>query len=279
MRLEEEELVTNKLGRRYWIYKNDTFYHQRIANVGPYQLHNLKRLRELVPSARTIIDVGMNIGMNTIEYATWGKVVHGFEPTPQTYDMAVRNIEMAVNQSEPTNYWWHGSSGKVTGEIILHNCGLGNSSGVLDIVIKKNNAGHNHIDNKDIPTVTKRARKVYDRPTEQVEIYTLDSFDLHNVDIIKIDVEGYELPVILGSEKTISEWRPVVQVEMVDTQTRRFGYTCQDIYDWFIERGYIITLSNGLNAGEKWRHFPRKMDRFFVHKDKINSLQTTLVDI
>ena len=65
-----EELVTNSIGRQYWIYKDDAFYQQRIANAGPYQKQNLLRLRELKPNARTILDVGMNIGMNTIEYST-----------------------------------------------------------------------------------------------------------------------------------------------------------------------------------------------------------------
>ena len=76
----KKELVHNALGRPYWIYKDDTFYQQRIAGAGPYQQKNLKYIRALVPEARTIIDVGMNIGMNTIEYATWADEVKSFEP-------------------------------------------------------------------------------------------------------------------------------------------------------------------------------------------------------
>ena len=38
-----EELVTNSIGREYWIYKDDAFYQQRIANAGPYQKQNLLR--------------------------------------------------------------------------------------------------------------------------------------------------------------------------------------------------------------------------------------------
>ena len=71
-----ESLVTNTHGRQYWIYTDDVFYQQRIADAGPYQKKNLLRLRDLKPNARTVIDVGANIGMNTIEYATWAKEVH-----------------------------------------------------------------------------------------------------------------------------------------------------------------------------------------------------------
>ena len=40
-----ESLVTNTHGRQYWIYTDDVFYQQRIANAGPYQKKNLLRLR------------------------------------------------------------------------------------------------------------------------------------------------------------------------------------------------------------------------------------------
>ena len=94
-----KEIVENALGRKFWIYKNDSFYQQRIKGAGPYQGANLKRLRDLCPNARTVIDVGMNIAMNTIEYSTWAKDVHGFEPTPQTYDLALKNIDIAKSQT------------------------------------------------------------------------------------------------------------------------------------------------------------------------------------
>lgn len=279
-----EELVSNSIGRKYWIYKNDSFYQQRIANAGPYQKQNLLRLRSLVPNPRTIIDVGMNIGMNSIEYATWAQEVHGFEPTNQTYDMALRNIALAQAQTDadmkkgwfpdaasPTGW----ASCKVTGQIHTHNCGLGHQRATVEILIKKDNAGHNHIDNIDVPTPKGQARKRKVEPEKQIiEVYTLDSFNFQNVDIIKVDTEGYEFPVVMGAENTIMTQLPIVQLEMVEGQPERFGYSCQEIYDWFLKRDFVITLSDGKDAGDKWSHFPKKMERFFVHKSKIN--QTTV---
>ena len=37
--------------------------------------------------------------------------------------------------------------------------------------------------------------------TQTVEVKTLDSFDLKNVNFIKIDVQGYEFEVLEGGEK------------------------------------------------------------------------------
>ena len=284
----DEELVSNALGRKYWIYKDDTFYQQRIAGAGPYQQANLKRLRDLVPDARTVIDVGMNIGMNTIEYATFAEEVHGFEPTPQTYDLGIKNIDIAKKQhdSEFLKGWYKSgntwASLNITGKIFTYDVGLGPKEEDTEIIIRPNNAGHNHINNEDRKrwtgtawiTRTEKHNKVkYEKIP--VKIKTLDSYDFQDVDIIKIDVEGYEYDVLLGCEETIKQWKPVVQVEMVYSQPHRFGYTVRDILKYFEEKDYCMTLSDGTILPMVWeqkrqgRDMPvkGKMDRFFVHKD------------
>lgn len=274
--LYEEELVTNSIGRQYWIYKNDSFYQQRIANAGPYQKQNLLRLRELVPNPRTILDVGMNIGMNTIEYATWAKDVHGFEPTSQTYAMAIKNIDLAKQQTDADmKRGWHRtsksltgwSSCDITGNIHTYNYALGDQAGSVEIQIMKDNAGHNHIYDAS-------KQKRTDPQLETIDIKKLDDHTFEDVDIIKVDTEGHEFPVVLGGEQTILKHKPVVQLEMVAGQPERFGYSCQDIYDWFLERDFVITLSDGRDAGTEWAHFTKQMERFFIHKDKYTPTNT-----
>lgn len=266
-----EELVTNTYGRQYWIYANDSFYQQRIAGAGPYQKQNLICLRRLLPQAKVILDVGMNIGMNSIEYATFSDTVHGFEPTPQTYDMALKNI--ALNRGTTTSKSWFiedpTANMACNGTIIPHNLALGASNGQAEILIKKDNAGHNHIDNLDIPTPKgkQRIRRI-EPPKVTVEVRTLDSFNFEIVNIIKIDTEGYEFPVVLGAEQTIMRCRPIVQLEMVDGQPERFGYTCQQILDWFTTRDYEVILSDGTNVNGQWSWIKKKMERFFVPKEK-----------
>ena len=278
-----EELVNNSIGRQYWIYKNDAFYQQRIANAGPYQKQNLLRLRELKPNARTILDIGMNIGMNTIEYSTWANAVHGFEPTKQTYNIALKNIVLAKEQlNENMIKPWYpngsvnfngkfGASLETTGNISTYNHGLGDKSGQFEILIKKDNAGHNHIENIDVPLPSGKKRRRTVNPEKQiVEIKTIDSYDFQDVDIIKIDTEGYEFPAVMGAEKTIVTQRPIVQLEMVEGQPERFGFTCQQIYDWFLSREFVITLSDGTDVGTRWEHYTKKMERFFIHKSLLN---------
>jgi len=279
MTIYEEQLVKNSIGRNYWIYKNDLFYQQRIADSGPYQKQNLIRLRTLVPNARTILDVGMNIGMNTIEYATWAKAVHGFEPTPQTYHMATRNIKLAQTQTTDfsTRGWWpditrlHGwASCMLQADVHTHNCGLGDIEGECEMVIKKNNAGSNYMENIHVPLPNGSARLRRMKPEKiTVKVKTIDQLGLTDVDIIKVDTEGYEFPVIKGAERTIMQYKPVVQLEMMERQQSMYGFNCQIIYDWFLARGFVATLSDGSFAGENYVHVPKKVERFFIHKSHI----------
>jgi hypothetical protein len=52
---------------------------------------------------------------------------------------------------------------------------------------------------------------------------TLDSYDLRNVDFLKIDTEGYEFFVLKGGEKTIRRDQPCVIVEQRPDHGRAYG--------------------------------------------------------
>jgi hypothetical protein len=47
--------------------------------------------------------------------------------------------------------------------------------------------------------------------------------DLPDVSFVKIDVEGYELPVLEGAEKTIRRCRPLILVEQGGNEEKHFG--------------------------------------------------------
>ena len=47
-----------------------------------------------------------------------------------------------------------------------------------------------------------------------VQCRTLDSFNLNNIDFIKIDVDGFEVEVLEGAVETITRNNPVINVEM-----------------------------------------------------------------
>ena len=285
-----KELIHNRMGRLYWVIAGDALYVQRFAREnGPYQGRNLKFLRNVVPHARTIIDVGMNVANNTMEYATWAQDVHGFEPFPDTYTMAIENITLNQHVELKGRYWdtknvrtlhdpnhadgWYkkadGSfaSMSLTGNIHTHNVGLGEKPGSFQMENHPNNAGHNCI-----LTDTRRDKTKYSLHT--VVVNTLDSYNFKNVDIIKVDVEGYEFPVLKGGEHTIRLCRPIVQLEMVESQAKKFGYTPQDIADFFINKigGYGIYTFKGERLPNTWAKVKGIMDYFFIPDEKAQDI-------
>jgi len=268
--------ITNKVGRQYWLWDSDSFYTQRLQ-AGPYQKQNLLRLRKLCPTPKTILDIGMNIGMNTIEYATFAQKVVGFEPVPTTYQVALDNINLNLQHQDSTLGWWKNPDGTwasllPSGNIVTENVALGPVSGTVEMHIKKND-GHNRVANDGYTTPKGKLVKTntgYQRVS--VPQKTLDSYNYTDVDIIKIDVEGYELQVLEGASNTIAQNRPIVQIECVETQPRAFGKTIQDVMDYFNNRNYVITTADGKILPREFMYVKKMMDRFMIPAERTDLL-------
>jgi FkbM family methyltransferase len=293
-------LVINKFGRCYWLLAHDNLQGPRFSgNNVYYQGNNSRLIRTIYPNAQRIIDVGANVGNNTIAYSEWAQKVESFEPTPTTLKMLKANIEIAKQQKLRGIYWkgtdeegslyrdehadsgWYTYKGvyqpmDVVADITLHNVAATNrNTGTIEILDHTDHGGHNHVvlDSNDIKL----------RPSQQlvsVSARTIDSYNFEDVDAIKIDVEGSELLVIEGATDTIDRCRPSVQVEIVPKQCKIFGYEPQDLYDFFAKRDYVCVsavrkpvnkdqkgLWFGKNIGMKHQQIKKYMDRLFVPRE------------
>lgn len=279
-----KKLIHNRMGRQYWVWSDDRLYEQRFGGPnGPYQVRNIQMLRLCKPDAQTIVDVGMNVANNTMEYATWAKTVHGFEPFTPTFQLAEVNVELNKNLKLQGRYfpsrdpnkpdgWWKLADGSfasldMTADVHIYNQGLGDKPGQMKIENHPHNAGHNCI--AEGKRLEKSKYELFD-----VEIATLDSFNFEDVDCIKIDVEGYEYNVLKGAEQTIRRCRPVVQLEVVPPQCKKFGYTPQDLCEFFTKTigNYRICDFMGRDLGPDWVVVKGVMDRFYVPEEIYQSV-------
>jgi hypothetical protein len=87
-----------------------------------------------------------------------------------------------------------------------------------------------------------------DKKTGKFRIKTLDSFNLQNVDFIKIDAEGYEPLVAKGALDTIKRCTPIILYERKD-HPERYGYERDSIRNILMPLGY--RLIRKLGKGEK----------------------------
>lgn len=150
---------------------------------------------------RGIIHIGAHIGQEHADYLRYGlKHIMYFEPVPETFKNLVGEI---------TGYYDdYILGGKVTNnkdgvETILINQALGNTVGEIEMFIETaNNGQSSSILEADLHL------KVYPQITFDnkitVKINKLDNFDCMDYNALNIDVQGYELEVLKGAEKTLN---------------------------------------------------------------------------
>ena len=129
---------------------------------------------------RTCIDIGANVGLWACDLVKSFEHVIAFEPVSEFIECFKKNVP-------GSNY-------------TMHQMALGRSESFIEMNIVQGNTGHTHIDQTSIGKGT-------------IPLKTLDSFNLTNIDMIKIDVEGFEGEILAGALKTIELNKPVLVIE------------------------------------------------------------------
>ena len=62
-----------------------------------------------------------------------------------------------------------------------------------------------------------------------IDCRTLDSFGLTNVDFVKIDVDGFEIPLLNGAKQTLIKNNPVINIEMKKDKRNNITQQCASI--------------------------------------------------
>jgi len=150
---------------------------------GVFHPHVVNCLKKYLKRGEIFIDVGANIGYLTAIGA--GLVglsgeVHSFEPVPIYFNILSKIARLNKNY-----------------KIYVNNCALGDSFGSADIKITNvPNIGWNTM----VPSFCKKPEKI--KEILKVDIIRLDDYifkkNIEDVSLIKIDVEGYEYPVLKG---------------------------------------------------------------------------------
>lgn len=154
------------------------------------------------------IDVGANLGLHTVRAASLFNFVHSFEPAKVNYEALCKNSENFTN-------------------IKTYNVGLGEKESVGNLKIPKNSENLGSFSLKDFNN-----RKEEELFVEEINIKSLDSYEL-SPDLIKIDAQGYEVPILQGSIDTINKYSPVILIEMVK-------YNSEKITKLLEEYSYVL---------------------------------------
>lgn len=182
-----------------------------IARTGkPYEAEMLLNMQENLPPAGLFVDVGANIGNHSLYMLAAGASVIAIEPN--------KTLAQALRQSIELNKWSERAS--------VMAVGAGRKNALASF--KSEN-----LENLGAMSLAVGAG--------DVEVMRLDDIvKTQKPDIIKIDVEGMELDVLMGARKTIENARPLVYIESIKKDEFRV------IYDWFEQLNYV--LLNTFNA-------------------------------
>lgn len=177
----------------------------RASYQGKKQLAALAAVGALGRGApRVAVDVGGHVGLWSYNLAPAFREVHAFEPVAAHRECFQRNVN-APN-------------------VTLHWCALGATEGSVSIRTAPTSSGDSWVSGEG-----------------EIPMRTLDSFQLVDVDLIKIDCEGYEENVLRGGLETIKASRPVVMVEQKrDMATARFGLQPLGAVNLLLELGYRV---------------------------------------
>jgi FkbM family methyltransferase len=161
---------------------------RRIYARGDPELHALP---VLVGEGRRALDIGANRGVYSYWLARVCDAVEAFEPNP----VLARALGLARLP-----------------HVMTHGVALSDALGRGGLVVPAHRKG-----GLDTPSAhLAAAGEAPGGVRFEVELARLDDFGFADVDFIKIDVEGFEENVLTGGWQTISRWRPVMLIELVE---------------------------------------------------------------
>jgi FkbM family methyltransferase len=169
--------------------------HQRDLFFGLYDYTELALLREALSEGGDFIDVGAHIGFYTVAAALAipqgrGDVV-ALEPHPRAREQLLANLQLNEVQANVIPQ----AAGEASGESLLH------------------------VPPSDDPSWSSLldGKLQHEGQAIGVQVTTVDrvneTLGLHPA-VVKIDVEGYELPVLRGARTTLFEHRPLLVCEV-----------------------------------------------------------------
>jgi len=190
------------------------------------------------------IDIGANVGSYTIlACSAIGANGYCFEPVPPTYSRLLTNIRL----------------NNIEGKVKALNLALGNTRG--EISFSSDQDCMNHVIANDEQTENKIV----------VNVSTLDEELKEDPFLIKIDVEGYEMPTLEGAENTLKNDELCSVIMELNGSGSRYGFDESKILQMMPDYGFrtysykpferkLVNL-DGKNLSEGNTLFIRDIDR------------------
>lgn len=205
---------------------------QRVLCLGAWEKHMLRFLEgtslNLNDPGLVFIDVGANTGLHTLFMSKYARQVHAFDPYPPVVEQLRGNV--ASNHLD---------------NVVVHAVGLGDKPARVPFFEPP-------VDNNGAGSFVEDPRTAGNRARLELEIVAGDEYfarhGIARLDLVKIDVEGYEKPVLQGLRQTIRMQRPIIVMELSIDAEREHLFKSFDELAAAVPENYRLLAFRSWNA-------------------------------
>ena len=155
------------------------------------------------PNTRVALDIGANAGQTFSKILTFAEYVVAFEPWPESYEYLVEN---------------YGDDSRIS---ILQEA-VARETGTIELLAAPSKIETGQLVSADIPGMEWSMDAAELGQVVEISAVSIDDFYSPDPDwpaptipgFIKIDVEGHELEVLMGAQRTIEANRPHMLIEI-----------------------------------------------------------------
>lgn len=208
--------------------RNGIKYHLDISDLVDWYLYfgfkdnSKEAVFKLINKGMYILDIGANVGDLSFNFAQLvgedGRV-YSFEPDKQNFYRFEKNYDLNNFRN-----------------ISKINLGLGDVKGFYSMSANDKEPGNDG--SKRIVASTTSA------DINGAEIITLDEWAVANsptkIDIIKMDIEGYEYSALSGAIETLKKYKPILYLELHDVKLKEHGSSASELLYFIRQMGYEI---------------------------------------
>ena len=214
------------------LFRFDFDYSQKVKKMyfGSYESRIVEALKSFLKKGDTFIDVGANVGYLTAIAAgcvgTSGQV-HSFEPVPEYFEKLKSFADENSQYKIKTNQFALGSEEKAEKIYIGGKSYIGNNTFFPELL-----DGIKAVETLDVFVI-------------RLDKY-IEERNINKITIIKIDVEGFEFPVLLGLEKFFNKCYfnklltfPLIICEICPPAYKFLGYKLEDLFEYMQRFNYF----------------------------------------
>ena len=182
-----------------WVPESDTKVLERYSESHGLLNLDISKIAKgvkLCKQRARALDIGAHIGAISVFLSRHFANVSAFEAIPQTFETLLMNVGELKN-------------------VQAFNLAISNDARELFF---SHFQTHGQLSHVETALDTRQTERI-----GPIKGATIDSFEYDDVSFIKIDVEGYELPVLTGAKATILRCRPVILLEQAGNEELHFG--------------------------------------------------------